>query len=504
VQPTQHDATTEVAESGRPAPLWNSRGDQPLTLSPLFPLPSSRGKGKGGWGEERCDAVRPLLCKTNPSHNLTVSRCESGQQKVVPMSRHNSLRPRHLLGRISRRRVLGGAAAMAFMKSPFASTLEPAASANRSILAYVGTYSSPQGPEGSKGYGQGIYLFEVNPATGKLTQREVFADDSNPSWLAFNPTKTHLYAANETATFQGASSGSVSAFSIDRSNGHLTLLNTVSSRGAGPAHLSVHPSGKYVLVANYEGGTVAVLPIGPKGELGSATDVKEDHGKVGPEKAASAPPGSFAMSGHESPHAHMIQADPTGRFVLAADLALDQILIWKFDVDKGTLTPNDPAFVSLPPGDGPRHFGFHPNGEWMYSLQEESSTLVLFHFDRSLGTLTAKQTVSTLPEGFAGTNFTSEVLVTPDGKFVYAANRLHDSIALFSIGTQGAVKWIGEEWTRGDYPRSFNIDPTGNFLYSCNQRGDAIAAFRVNRETGRLTFTGRYTPVGTPAIIIFL
>jgi len=198
----------------------------------------------------------------------------------------------------------------------------------------------------------------------------------------------------------------------------------------------------------------------------------------------------------------MIQADPTGQFVLAADLALDQILIWKFDLEKGTLTPNDLAL--LPPGDGPRHFAFHPNGEWMYSLQEEGSTLVLFQFDRTRGRLTAKQTVSTLPKGFAGTNFTSEVLVRPDGKFVYAANRLHDSIAVFTIGGEGYMTWVGEEWTRGDYPRSFNIDPTGSFLYSCNQRGDAIATFRVNRENGRLTFTGQYTPVGTPAIIIFL
>jgi len=420
------------------------------------------------------------------------------------MSCNNLPRWRNLLEGISRRRFLGSAAAMALMKPPLALTQGPANALNGLILAYVGTYSSPQGPEGSKGYGQGIYLFQMNPASGALEQRALFADDSNPSWLAFDPSKMHLYAANETATYQGASSGSVSAFSINRSNGHLTPLNTVSSHGAGPAYLSVHPSGKYVLVANYAGGTVAVLPIHSNGELGSATDVKEDRGTVGPAKAASAPRGSFAISGHESPHAHMIQADPTGRFVLASDLGLDRILIWKFDTEKGTLTPNDPASVSLPPGDGPRHFAFHPNGEWMYSLQEEASTLALFHFDRSRGTLTAKQTISTLPKGLAGTNFTSEVMVTPNGKFLYAANRLHDTVAVFSIGPEGVVSWLSEEWTRGDYPRSFNIDPTGNFLYTCNQRSDAIAIFRVNRETGRLTFTGQYAPVGTPAIIIFL
>jgi 6-phosphogluconolactonase (cycloisomerase 2 family) len=296
----------------------------------------------------------------------------------------------------------------------------------------------------------------------------------------------------------------VSAFSINRSDGHLTLLNTVSSQGAGPCHLSVHPSGKYVLVANYAGGTVAVLPIWANGELGLATDVKQDKGTIGPTHPASAPPGSFAISGHDHPHAHMIEADPTGQFVLASDLGMDQIFIWKFEVQKGRLSANDPASVSLPPGDGPRHFAFHPNGHWFYSLQEEGSTLVLFDYDATKGRLTARQTISSLPKHFTGTNFTSEVIVSPDGKFVYAANRLHDSIAFFSISEAGTLTFAGEAWTRGDYPRSFNIDPTGNFLYSCNQRSDAIATFRINRKTGNLTFTGQYTPVGTPAIIIFL
>jgi 6-phosphogluconolactonase (cycloisomerase 2 family) len=392
---------------------------------------------------------------------------------------------------------------MAFMNS------SPAApgqsnSTHSPVLAYVGTYSSPQGPEGSKGYGQGIYLFQMNPATGALTQSDLLANPLNPSWLAFDPSGTHLYAANETGNFEGAHSGSVSAFSIDRSDGHLAHLNTASSHGAGPAHLSVHPSGKYVLVANYEGGTVAVLPIQTNGALGAATDIKKDAGKVGPEHASSAPPGSFANSGHEAPHAHMIEADPSGRFVLVSDLGLDQILIWKFDAEKGTLAANDSATVSLPPGDGPRHFAFHPNSQWIYSLQEEASTMVVYDFDGTRGTLTAKQTLSTLPTGFAGTNFTSEVRISSDGKFVYAANRLHDTIAVFSVGPEGTLTWVSEVWTRGDYPRSFSIDPTGNFLYVCNQRSDAITIFRVNRETGNLTFTGHYTPVGTPAIIIFL
>jgi len=375
---------------------------------------------------------------------------------------------------------------------------------NRALLAYLGTYSSPQGPEGSRGNGQGIYLFQVDPASGKLTQRELTPNGSNPACLALDPSQTHLYSANETNTFEGASSGSVSAYAIDRSNGHLTLLNTVSSQGAGPAHLSVHPSGKYVLVANYQGGSIAVLPIRPDGSLGPASDTKKDEGSVSRARSASAPPGSFAFSGHDRPHAHMIQADPSGRFVISTDLGQDRILVWKFDAGKGTLTANDPPFVSLPAGDGPRHFAFHPNGRWMYSIQEESSTLVKFDYDGASGKLTARQTISSLPPGFEGTDYTSEVMVSSDGRFLYAANRLHDGISLFSIGQAGELAYVTEEWTRGDYPRSFNFDPTGNFFYCLNQRGDAVATFRIDRESGRLSFTGKYTGAGTPSSIVFL
>lgn len=374
----------------------------------------------------------------------------------------------------------------------------------RAPLAYVASYSSPQGPEGSKGYGEGIYLFEMDPASGALSRREVFLNGDNPSWLAFDPSRTHMYSANETATYQSTDSGSVSAYSVEPSSGRLTLLNTRSSEGAGPCHVSVHPSGKYLLVANYYGGTVAVLPLGPNGALGPATDVHHDRGVPGPVHAASAPPGSFAISGHDRTHAHMIQADASGRFVFSADLGLDQILVWRFDGEKGRLLPGDSPVVKLPAGDGPRHFAFHPSGRWLYSLQEEASTLAVFDYDAANGRLTAKQTLSTLPLGFAGTNFTSEVLISADGRFLYAANRLHDSIAWFSIAAEGTLTLSGEAWTRGDYPRSFNIDPSGQFLYSCNQRSDAVACFRVNRQTGALTFTGQYTPVGTPAMILFL
>lgn len=378
------------------------------------------------------------------------------------------------------------------------------------LMAYVGTFSSPlQNMRSTQvdlppGNGRGIHLFQVDRATGALSPAGVSAQTTSPSCLAVNSTGTHLYSANETDKVDEAESGSVSAFAIDRTTGQLTLLNTVSSGGKGPTYVSIHPSGRFVFVANYFGGSVAVLPILADGRLGPACDVKKDVGTLGPKTARNAPPGSFAISGHDIPHAHMVAPDPAGRFIISTDLAFDQILLWKFDDRTGVLSPHDPATISLPPGDGPRHFAFHPAGRWFYSLQEEASTIVLFDYDSAAGKLTPRQTLSSLPPGFAGSSFSSEIMISPDGKFLYAANRLHDGIACFSISETGTLTFLGEEWTRGDYPRSFNFDPTGTFLYSCNQRGDNIATFRMDRKSGALAFTGHYTPVGNPSIIVFL
>ena len=354
------------------------------------------------------------------------------------------------------------------------------------------------------GNGRGIHIFRVDRASGTMTAAGVFETGTSPSCLVSNAAGTRLYSANETDRVGADKEGTASAFAIDRADGHLSLQSTVPSGGAGPTFLSVHPSGRFVLAANYFGGSVAVLPILPDGRLASATDVKRDAGKLGPTRATSAPPGTFAISGHDRTHAHMIQADPAGRFVLHVDLGLDRIIVWKFDAQKGVLTPNEPHTVSLPPGDGPRHFHFHANGRWLYSIQEEASTIVLFDYEADLGRLTPRQTISTLPRGFAGSNFCSEILVSTDGRFVYAGNRLHDSIGIFAVGLNGDLTFVGEEWTRGDYPRSFNFDPTGEFFYCCNQRADNITVFKVDRRTGRLKFTGEYAPVGNPSCIVFL
>lgn len=378
------------------------------------------------------------------------------------------------------------------------------------LLAYVGTFSSPLKDvlptqvDLPPGNGRGIHLFEVNRETGAMSPRGVYELGTSPSCLAVGSHGTRLYSANETDRVGETKEGTVSAYSIDPADGQLTLLNTVKSGGAGPTYVSLHPSGRYLLVANYFGGSISVLPVLADGQLGEATDVQQDEGTLGPTRAAHAPLGSFAISGHDRTHAHMIQSDPSGRFVIHVDLGLDRIYLWKFKVETGKLTASDPAFVTLPPGDGPRHFHFHPNGRWFYSIQEEGSTVVLFDYDGEKGTLTARQTISTLPPGYAGSNFCSEILVSHDGAFVYVGNRLHDSIGIFAVGPRGELSYLGEEWTRGDYPRSFTFDPTGRFLYCCNQRADNVAVFRVNRTTGGLEFTGHYAPVGNPSHIVFL
>ncbi len=379
----------------------------------------------------------------------------------------------------------------------------------RPLMAYVGTFSSPLKDvlptqvDLPPGNGRGIHLFQVNRTTGALIPAGIHEMGTSPSCLVTNAVGTRLYSANETDRVGDSKQGTVSAFAVNRVDGSIELLNTVPSGGAGPTYVSVHPSEGFLLVANYFGGSIAVLPILADGRLGDATDIQIDAGPLGPARATNAPPGSFAFSGHDRTHAHMIQADPSGRFVLHVDLGLDQIFVWKFDATTGKLTANDPPAVSLPPGDGPRHFHFHPNGRWFYSIQEEGSTIVLFDYDAATGRLTERQTISSLPPGFAGSNFCSEILVSADGKFVYAGNRLHDSIAIFSVGVSGELTFIGEEWTHGNYPRSFNFDPTGQFLYCCNQRGDNVSVFQVDQPSGHLNFTG-YTPVGNPSCIVFL
>jgi len=378
------------------------------------------------------------------------------------------------------------------------------------LFAYVGTFSSPLKDvlptqvDLPPGNGRGIHIFEVNRQTGAMTPAGISELGTSPSCLAVSASGSHLYSANETDRVGSGAEGTVSAFRINRQDGSLRIQNTVRSGGAGPTYVSLHPSGKFLLVANYFGGSVSVLPVQDDGSLGEPTDVKTDQGDIGPTRATNAPPGSFAFSGHDRTHAHMIQADPSGRFVIHVDLGLDRIFVWQFDAQNGKLSPARQHAVALPPGDGPRHFHFHPNGRWFYSIQEEGSTIVLFDYDGATGTLTERQTISTLPPGYEGSNFCSEILVSGDGKFVYAGNRLHDSIGIFAVQDDGTLKHVADEWTRGNYPRSFTLSPSGDFLYCCNQRADHVTVFKVDRSQGTLQFTGQFVAVGNPSIVTFV
>jgi 6-phosphogluconolactonase (cycloisomerase 2 family) len=376
-------------------------------------------------------------------------------------------------------------------------------------VAYVGTFSSPLKDvlptqvDLPPGNGRGIHVFHADRATGRLEPAGLFESGTSPSHLVASADRRFLYSANETDRTGDDGQGTVSAFRIERATGALSLVNRVPSGGAGPTFVSLHQSERWLFVANYFGGTVAVLPVRDDGSLGPATDVRTDEGPLGPTRASSAPPGSFAISGHDRTHAHMIAPDPSGRCVLHTDLGLDRIYAWRFDPANGRLLPAETPWTSLPPGDGPRHFAFHPDGRRLYSIQEEGSTVAAFDYDPDRGTLILRQTVSTLPAGFAGSNFCSGLAVSRDGRTLYAGNRLHDSVAVFSISADGTLALRAEAWTRGSYPRSFTLDPSGRFLHVCNQRADHVALFRVE-PTGDLEFTGHYTPVGNPSCVAFV
>jgi len=398
---------------------------------------------------------------------------------------------------LTRRNFIASASAFALAPSAFGAAADAAAGV---LHAYVGTYTSAV--DGS-GHGEGIYLIDVNARTGELGQPRLAAQTPNPSWLCIHPSKKYLYAINEMVGADG-SRASISAFSIEAGSGNLSPINSVSSEGAGPAHMSLDAQGKFAFVANYAGGSIAVMPVKDDGSLGTAVFTHRDTEALGSKRPTNGPRGNFSISGHDHPHAHMILPDPAGKFVLATDLAQDRLYVHAFDASSGKLTPAATPYISLPSGDGPRHFAFHPNGRWLYLLEEEATTIVFFHYDASTGSLESQQTISALPPEFAGSNFSSEIAVSSDGRFVYSANRLHDSINICSIASDGKLKRVGEVSTMGDYPRFFCIDPSGKFMYVCDQRSDCITSYTVNRQTGMLTFTGKYTPVGSPAMIAFL
>jgi 6-phosphogluconolactonase len=361
--------------------------------------------------------------------------------------------------------------------------------------AYVGTYT----PNGG-----GIYLFRMDAASGALTQVQVIDDVRNPTWLAVNPAQTRLYAVSEIDNYQGSRSGAVVSYAIDSESFQLRRLGAVSSAGTTPTYASVHPSGKFLFAANFGGGNVAVFPIGPDGALAEATDVAPSVGPRHHARAVDDPPGQFAVSDHDGPHMHMVAADPGGQFVIANDSGLDLTLVWRFDAQAGRLLPAAVPVIAAPSGSAPRHFVFHPNGRIFYNLYEHDAKIAVYDYDPAKGGFKSKQLVSTLPPKFSGSNLSSEILISADGRFLYVSNRLHNAVAIFAVANDGLLRMTSEVWVHADVPRSLTIDPSGEFLYSCNQKGDSITSFRISRVSGALQFTGRYEPVGSPAVMIML
>jgi 6-phosphogluconolactonase len=361
--------------------------------------------------------------------------------------------------------------------------------------AYVGTYT----PNGG-----GIHLFLIDRANGALTQLQVVDDIRNPTWLAVNPAQTRLYAVSEIDNYDGSHNGAVVSYAIDAETLKLTRLGAVNSAGGAPAHVSVHPSGRFVFVANYGGGNVAVFPVLQNGVLGDPTDVRPSVGARHPGRAADDPPGQFAVSDHDSPHVHMVAPDPSGQFIIANDGGLDLTLVWRFDAQAGRLLPAEVPVVGAPSGSAPRHFAFHPNGRLFFNLYEHDAKVAVYDYNGATGALHHKQTVTALPPRFAGSVLASEIKVAEDGRFLYVTSRLHSSLCVFSIADDGQLHLASEVWAHADSPRSIAIDAGGELLYSCNQKGDSITSFRINGASGGLQFTGRFEPVGGPAFMTIL
>ena len=362
-----------------------------------------------------------------------------------------------------------------------------ALAADSKYLVFVGTYTG----KGS----QGIYSYRFDPATGSLTTLGLAAETQNPSFLAADPQGRFLYAVNEVNEFNGKPTGGVSSYEIDATSGKLKLLNQVSSMGPGPAHISLDQTGRFVLIANYDGGSVAAFPVLKDGKLGPPTAFQQQAGS------------SANKERQEGPHAHAIVASHDNRHVLAADLGADKVFIYRFDAEKGSLSTNDPAFVETKPGSGPRHLAFGSSGRFLYLANELTGTLTVYEYNPRLGTLTPNQTVSALPKDFHGDNTEAEIAIDPRGKFLYVSNRgdATNNITVFSINAaDGTLKFVQRVPSGGKLPRNFVIDPTGQWLLAANQDSNNIQIFRVDNSTGRLSPTTQIPGIVAPVCVVFV
>ena len=350
---------------------------------------------------------------------------------------------------------------------------------------YVGTYTGET-------QSRGIYGLALDRESGAMRSEGLIAVTESPSFLALAPGGRALYAVNELTEFEGRPSGGVTALARDESTGALSSLDQKASQGGAPCYVTVDRLGRHVLVANYVGGSIAVLPIGAGGAVGEATAVMQHVGR-GPHPER-----------QTAPHAHCVILDATNRFALATDLGIDRVLIYRFDAGAGTLAPADEPEVALRPGAGPRHITFSPDGRTLYLLNELDSTLVAFAYDADTGRLRERQTLSTRPAGAVGENFPADVHVHPLGHTVYASNRGDNTVAVFSVSPDtGRLTLVDSISTGGNWPRNFALDPTGAQLLVANQRSNSIVGFRIDRATGRLTPTGARVELPAPVCLLF-
>jgi 6-phosphogluconolactonase len=359
-------------------------------------------------------------------------------------------------------------------------------------LVYVGTYTS-SGHPAKNTTSKGIYAYRFNSSTGEVDPLGLAAESEQPSFLAVDPAGKFLYAVNETDTYQGQPSGGVSAFSIDRSTGMLSFLNEVPSRGGAPAHVTVDHTGKYVLVSNYNGGSLAVFPALPDGKLGDATAFVQHHGSgVNKDRQA-------------SPHVHETVLSPDNRFALSADLGLDDLFGYPFDAKTGMLG-SEPRVLNLTPGFGPRHLAFSPDGGFIYLVSEMGSTVTVIAYNRQDGALSVRETVRLAPiSDDASKKSGAEIAVGPSGKYLYASNRGDDFLAVYSIdNSTGMITRTETVSLEGKTPRDFAIDPSGRWLWDANQDSDNIILFRIDQQNGGLMPSGLALKVGAPTCVIFV
>jgi 6-phosphogluconolactonase len=345
-------------------------------------------------------------------------------------------------------------------------------------LVYLGTYT--------RGNSKGIYVARFDSETGVLSAPELVAEMQNASFLTIAPNGRFLYAVGENTK------GTVKAFAITPGSGKLTALNEQTSGGNGPCYVALDKAGKYAMVANYGSGSVEALPIKADGSLGEPTGFVQHTGS-----------GANPRRQNE-PHAHSINPSPDNLFVIAADLGLDKLFVYKLDPVKGTLTPNDPPAATVNPGAGPRHFAFHPNGKNAYVINEIQSTVTAFTYDAAAGVLKDIQTISTLPAVENPKNSTAEIQIHPSGKFLYGSNRGQDTIAVFAIKPDGKLEAVDQTPTQGKNPRNFTVDPTGKWLFAANQNTANVVVFRIDQATGKLTPTGQTIQLDWPVCVKFL